>query len=71
MEFVLFLTATGIYVWAFYYWNMELHRKRSWKGSIGGSLKRLADRLVAQEKDIPDPQTHYDVLDGQTATKLF
>ena len=45
--------------------------RRAAADGIGGSLKRFADRLVAHGKDIPDPQTLYDVLDGQTVTKLF
>ena len=38
---------------------------------IGGSLKRQADRVVAQGIDIPDPQTLYRMLYGKTITKLF
>lgn len=38
---------------------------------IGGSLKRMADRLVAQGRDIATPKSLFDSLNGQTKTNLF
>jgi len=53
-------------------WNFSEsgHGKGAADG-IGGSLKRLADRLVAEGHNIPDPQSLYEILKGKTVTELF
>ena len=53
-------------------WNFSEsgHGKGAADG-IGGSLKRLADRLVAEGHDIPDPRSLYESLKGKTVTELF
>ena len=53
-------------------WNYSEsgHGKRAADG-IGDSLKRLADRLVVQGEDIPDPKSLYAMLRGKTITQPF
>jgi len=53
-------------------WNYsESGQGKGAADGIGGSLKRIADRLVAQGQDIPDPQSLYNPLKGKTITELF
>jgi len=53
-------------------WNFSEsgHGKGAADG-VGGSMKRMADRLIAQGEDIPNPLAFYNALNGKTVAQLF
>ena len=52
-------------------WNFfEASHGKGAPDGVGGALKRSADKLVAQGKDIPNPMTLYDNLRPATSIKL-
>lgn len=51
---------------------MEASHGKGAPGEVGGALKRKADMLVSQGKDIKYPKDMFSILvDSQSATKLF
>ena len=53
-------------------WNF--HEAGHGKGApdgIGATVKRLADKVVLQGKDIPNAQALFEALEGQTSVKLY